>query len=388
MTLARSGPARRRRYRRGLGTPASMAVSSMAVSAAAAVVILVLLLAPPARGTPSAPEQTEDRRSGSEVAALRLIERASGADATTAYEGTQFVASWGSRSTSHLLRVRHHPGEGTTVQMLGNGAGSARSLRQHADSVSALDNAEAMDLLTRNYDVLTSGVDSVAGREADVIEAWRRDAAGRAYPAARFWLDRDSGVLLRRESYNATGRTVRGSAFFEIRVDEAKVSDGEESASEPAEPSAVGDSDDGSLDEDVTAMQSAGWTCPRRLADGLELRAARRLDSRSGQVVHLSYSDGLATVSVFEQRGRLDDTGLEEFRRVRLGSGMVHVRDGVPQQLVWMSRDTVFTVVTDAPDETVAAVVAALPPAEPTDVGLMARLGRGLSRAAAWFAPS
>ena len=324
MTLARFGPARRRRYRRAVGTPASMAVSLMAVSAAAAaaVVVLVLLLAPSAQGAPLSPEKIEDPRAGSEVAALRLIERASGADATTAYEGTQFVASWGSRSTSHLLRVRHHPSEGTTVQMLGNGADSARSLRQDGDSVSALDNAEAMDLLTRNYDVLTSGVDSVAGREADVIEAWRRDAAGRAYPAARFWLDRHSGVLLRRESYDATGRTVRGSAFFDIRVDEAKPADGEASASELAEPPAVGDPDDGSLGQDVTAMQTAGWTCPRRLADGLELRAARRLDNQSGQVIHLSYSDGLATVSVFEQRGRLDDTGLEDFRQVRLGSGM------------------------------------------------------------------
>ena len=105
-------------------------------------------------------------------------------------------------------------------------------------------------------------------------------------------------------------------------------------------------------------------------------------------MVHLAYSDGLATVSVFEQRGRLDDAGLDGFRQVRLGGGTVHVRDGVPAQLVWMSDDTVFTVVTDAPDETVAAVVAALPMPEPADTGLMARLGRGFSRAAAWFAPS
>jgi sigma-E factor negative regulatory protein RseB len=380
---SRPGLGRRRCHGRGVAAP-----SSIVLSAAAAVVILTLLLVPPVRATAAPPEDARDDQVGSDVAALRLIERASGAEATTAYEGTQFVASWGSRSTSHLLHVRHEPGRGTIVQMLGNGAHSGGGLREDGDAVSALANAEALDLLERNYDVLTSGVESVAGREADVIEAWRHDDADRAHPVARFWLDRGSGVLLRRESYDETGRTVRGSAFFDIRVDEPKLA-----AVAPSSPDAsalpdVSDPDHGQLREDLTAMTSAGWICPPRLADGLELRAARRLDNQSGQVLHLAYSDGLATVSVFEQRGRLDDAGLDGFRQVRLGGGTVHVRDGLPQQLIWTSRDTVFTVVTDAPDETVAAAVAALPMAEPADVGLMARLGRGFSRAAAWFAPS
>jgi sigma-E factor negative regulatory protein RseB len=360
----------------------------MMVSAAAVVVILALLLLPPGRAAAAPRADAGDDHAGSDVAALRLIERASGADATTAYEGTRFVASWGSRSTSHLLHVDHEPGRGTTVQMLGNGARSAGGLREDSDAVSALDNAEALDLLERNYYLRTSGVDSVAGREADVIEAWRRDDANRAHPAARFWLDRDSGVLLRRESYDPTGRTVRGSAFFDIRIDEPKLAGiAPPSAAASASPDG-NQAEHRQLLKDLTAMESAGWLCPRRLADGLELRAARRLSNESGQVLHLAYSDGLATVSVFEQRGRLDDAGLEGFRQVRLGGGTVHVRDGLPQQLIWTSRDTVFTVVTDAPDETVAAAVAALPMAEPAEVGLMARLGRGFSRAAAWFAPS
>ena len=383
MTRARPGLGRRRCHGRGISTP-----TSMVLSAAAAVVILALVFMPPAQAAPQSPEDARDDYAGSDVAALRLIERASGADATTTYEGTQFVASWGSRSTSHLLRVRHDPGRGTTVQMLGNGAGSGGGRREDADAVSALDNVHALDLLKRNYDVRARGVDSVAGREADVIEAWRRHDAGREHPVARFWLDRGSGVLLRRESYDATGRTVRGSAFFDIRVDEAKPSGVARSAPDrSASPDAIAPELAASREE-LTAMESAGWICPRRLADGLELRKARRLSNESGHVLHLAYSDGLATVSVFEQRGRLDEAGLEGFRQVHLGGGVVHVRDGLPQQLIWTSHDMVFTVVTDAPDETVASAVAALPMAEPSDVGLIARLGRGFSRAAAWFAPS
>ncbi len=375
--MTRPGPGRRRCHGRGvLGPP------SMVLSAAAAVVIVALLFIPPAQAARVSSEEARDDHAGSDVAALRLIERASEANATTAYEGTQFVASWGSWSTSHLLHVRHEPGRETTVQMLGLGARSARSLPADGAAVSALETAHALDLLKRNYRVLTSGVDSVAGREADVIEAWRRDEAGREHPAARFWLDRRSGVLLRRESYDATGRTVRSSAFFDIRIDEPTP------AHAAYGPPHAGDTDPPAQREDLAALDAAGWICPRRLAEGLELRAARRLDNESAEVLHLAYSDGLHTVSVFEQRGRLDDTGLEGFRRVRLGGGTIHVRDGLPQQLIWMSRDTVFTVVTDAPDETVAAAVAALPMAEPPDAGLLARLGRGLSRAAAWFASS
>ena len=359
----------------------------MIVSAAATLVLVAMLLVAPAPAAPAAPDG--DHEAGSDEAALRLIERASAADTTTAYEGTQFVASWGSRSTSHLLHVRHEPGRGTTVRMLGNGERSAPAVREDAGALSSLDSAEAADLLVRNYDVLTAGRQSVAGRDADVIEAWRRAEDERAHPVARFWLDRETGVLLRRESYDETGRTVRGSAFFDIRVAERESLSGTATAPGRLDPdwpddplTPAGELAAGELD----AMAAKGWAVPRGFAGGLELLKARRLPDAAGEVMHLAYSDGLATVSVFEQRGRLDDAGLDGFLRVRLGGGIVHVYDGVPKQLVWASHDIVFTVVTEAPDESVAAVVAGLPMAAPADNGLMARLGRGFSRAAAWFA--
>lgn len=379
MTRARPWPPihPQRTLRRGL-TPSAL------IGSVAAVVLVALLLATPARATQTAPAASGERPTGSDAAALRLIERAAGADATTTYEGTQFVASWGARSSSHLLLVRHGPDVGTSVRDLGTGGRSAPAVRKDDEAVSALDNAQALDLLTRNYHVVTAGQDWVAGRAADVIDAWRR-AEHRAHPVASFWLDRETGVLLRRESYDRDGKTVRGSAFFDIRVDASVIPTDDKLS--VREPPAGRVADARQLAEsDLQAIARAGWTCPRRLADGLELRGARSLPDPAGKVMHLAYSDGLATVSVFEQRGRLDDADLDGFRQVSLGGGTIYVHDGIPQQLVWMSRDTVFTVVTDAPDETVAAVVAGLPRAEPSDAGLMARLGRGFARAAAWFA--
>jgi sigma-E factor negative regulatory protein RseB len=47
----------------------------------------------------------------------------------------------------------------------------------------------------------------------------------------------------------------------------------------------------------------------------------------------------------------------------------------------------VVTAVADAPAETIDAVLAALPPEEPDDRGLLGRIGKGASRIASWFNP-
>ena len=74
----------------------------------------------------------------------------------------------------------------------------------------------AVALLTRYYSLRMGTADRVAGRETDVVEAVRPGADGRV--VARFWLDRESGVVLRREVYDAAGRAVRVSAFTDVRL--------------------------------------------------------------------------------------------------------------------------------------------------------------------------
>jgi sigma-E factor negative regulatory protein RseB len=60
----------------------------------------------------------------------------------------------------------------------------------------------------------------------------------------------------------------------------------------------------------------------------------------------------------------------------------VYVSLGLPTVAVWGSGGTVYTVVTDAPDETATAVVADLPHAGPASVGAGERLASGLKRLA------
>jgi sigma-E factor negative regulatory protein RseB len=126
--------------------------------------------------------------------------------------------------------------------------------------------------------------------------------------------------------------------------------------------------------------------CPGELA-GLVRYDARRVRIGSAAGVHLSYSDGLSTVSVFAQPGRLDPPRTAGLEPATLGGWPVWARSGLPDQVVWSAAGTVYTVVSDAPAGTLEDVVAALPH-EPDPAPLLLRLERGASRVISWLDPS
>jgi sigma-E factor negative regulatory protein RseB len=103
-------------------------------------------------------------------------------------------------------------------------------------------------------------------------------------------------------------------------------------------------------------------------------------------VLHLTYTDGLSIVSVFQQRGHLDVGGLDGFHPAQVGAAKVYVQDGVPYRATWSAAGIVYTVVGDAPDEVAEGIMAAFPH-EATSTGVMARLTSGVGRVASWFNP-
>lgn len=339
--------------------------------------VLALLLGP------SSPATTAISRSDGPFAdamALNLLERAAKAPQTTAYRGVQFVSAWSERgATSIVVQVDHRPGEGTTVHSDGTAQTPASEtfLPDQASEPSLLGPTSALTLLAGNYDVVVTGTHTVAGRVADVVEA-RRHVGGSL--AARFWLDRETGLVLRREVYDDAGRATRASAFVELEIGRTAVA--------PHLPPAMPDAwSDKVQYAGLDAMRAQGWHCPAQLPDALRLVDARRGGRHTAGILHLSYSDGLAAVSLFEQRGRLDSERLEGYRRAHVEGRTVYVRDGIPQRLVWSARGMVFTVVADAPPRTVDHVVKALPHESAGSGGAWRRLGRGLDRVASWFNP-
>lgn len=133
--------------------------------------------------------------------------------------------------------------------------------------------------------------------------------------------------------------------------------------------------------EELDALRAEGWPCPPRLDDRLHLVQARSLLVDGNPVLQLTYSDGRATVSVIEERGRIGPADaaarvavLDEVLAAGARSGGGH---HVPWHGVWQSGDVVVTVVADAPPEVLDWLVEVLPHRPADEPGLWDRVGQG-----------
>jgi len=327
-----------------------------------------------------------------ETEALTLLRRAAAAQSVTSYEGRKLFGSWSTvGSESVLAEVGHEPGRGTWLRVTSAGARGDADREQIADGAGDLDE-QALALLTDQYTLKVGERRRCIGRPATVVEA---TPIGGRQVAGRFWIDDDSGLLLRRELYDATGRTVRSSSFLDLDVTApatgprrglpASYNNGvkvprQRSAEREADASLLGEA---TLDR----MRREGWVLPEVLPAGMVLYRARAVDVPGDEkAVHLTYSDGLFSASLFAQRGRLDTSALRGFRPDKVGNVAVHSRNGLYRQLVWAGGDTVYTLVSDAPDTELKQVIGALPHDTPGS-GLRARVGRGIDRMGSWINP-
>jgi sigma-E factor negative regulatory protein RseB len=138
----------------------------------------------------------------------------------------------------------------------------------------------------------------------------------------------------------------------------------------------------------AAVLHDDGWVCPNTLARRFALTRLEHLDTE-GDVMRASYSDGLSSVSLFQQRGSLDPAGLTGFSRTPAATGALFVRYGVPTVAVSQSGDTVYALVTDAPPTVAEEVIAGLPHDDATaaDAQVGDRLATGLGRLGAVVNP-
>ena len=320
-------------------------------------------------------------RTKSDPEALTQLRNAESAARTTPYEGTQFITAW-SRSgmaTTSLVKVTHVPGDGTRMRVQSTTADQGGQMfeaddSQHAGGLTGYTPA-MLDLLARNYAVVRAGQGEVSGRPTSVIEARRPDGTA----AGRFHIDRQTGLMLRRELLDQQGREVNLTFFTEIQPTMPKpqvvVASAPRMIEAPWAHELAG--------AELGSLRYRGWPVHSGLPDRLSLYDARQLDG-DGPVVHLSYSDGLSVVSVFVQRGTLDAGSLAGWHKATRGGRTVYLRDTVQQRAMWASRGYVFTVLADAPPPVVDSAVAALPHGE---TGFWGRIGRGMDRLASWANP-
>ena len=310
---------------------------------------------------------------------LALLEEAARAARRLSYRGTQMVSFWSESGTSSaLIDVAHVGGKGLLLRVAPTpqNPGGAVYDDESGDvpEVVGLSNG-ALGLLATHYDVGVEGPGEVAGRPAYVVTVRRPGEV----PAARFWIDRATRLPLRREVLDGGGRTIRASAFIQLHVGGARVSDTviEEAAPMPAPHGAPA--------PDAAALRADGWHVADRLPSGMELVDARVAGAGDATTVHLTYTDGLSTVSLFQQKGVLDEASVAGWRRVDL-RGEAWVQDAFPRRVVWAGDGIVFTVVADCPQAALDDLVGTLPHGNPGP-GIMDRMGNGLTRVASWANP-
>jgi sigma-E factor negative regulatory protein RseB len=321
---------------------------------AAASVWSVLVPARPAGALPGPTSAAQTADAG----AVELLERAREAAQTQSFDGVVTV-EWrdGQRHHSEQVPVQSAAGVmrfgdevvGTGARRMVHGTDGWLSLWGH--DVAALGPSP-----TAKYHLAVEPGPDVAARPTDMVVV---QVIGTNHPRERLYVDRQSGLLLRRELLDAHATPYRSVAFTSIT-----------SGSGTIEAAAAGSTPEAKHSQEPAPARNlkAPYKVKSRIGPGY-----RRVGSyRSGGVVQQFFSDGLHGLSVFEQRGHLKgaetdlagETG--SGRRVEIaGRSMRAYSASVGEAVVWESDGVVYTAVTDAPWPDLAAAVRDLPHADP-----------------------
>ena len=145
-----------------------------------------------------------------------------------------------------------------------------------------------LENLEQYYHINRLSDDRVADREAAVLDLVPNDGYRYGY---RYWLDAKTGVLLRCDLLNENRQVLEQMMFTMLDYLPAAP----EAAFAEINPEGF---QERRLDTAQTTEQPPAWQV-RDLPTGFMLTQSRVRQNKDGEVLHLAYSDGLASVSVF-----------------------------------------------------------------------------------------
>jgi negative regulator of sigma E activity len=326
------------------------------------------------------------------VEGMRLLDGAADASLSTSYHGTELISqSSVDGGVKTVSQVWHQGGGVTLVETSDTTSAAARPNVSVASSDPASESPEGVfgvtkslvALLGKHYVAVDRGGGTAVGRKAAVVDLYRFDGS----LAARYWLDKQTEVPLRRELFGTSDEVISQDSFVQVKFGALAVSQiagrGAILAQSHASDQSVAQSawvaaEPGQI---LTSLAGKGWPVPGSLPGNLPLYAAASANTASGEVVDLEYSDGLYVVSVFAQRGTLA-AKMPGWRQVSVGGQQAFVSG---HSVTWAVPGFVYTVIADAPPQTVTQVVEALP--RDSSPGVLDRLGRGFMRIARAFNP-
>jgi len=313
-------------------------------------------------------------RKKSSALAVNLMQQAAQAAVVMSYQGDEEVSRTDTDGDTTVMdsEVWHVSGGQTVTQTLVQGTGvssqpynSADSDGQSPEGVLGV-TTTLVKLLETNYVVSYEGVSPVDNRSAQVVEVWRDDGT----LAARFWLDAATKLPLERKVYDDSAVLISQGTFIDVQIGKQAV---------PTEVTATVPWTAQLTPQALLALNGHGWVVPPTMPGGLALFAGGETPMASGLVLDLAYSDGLFVVSVFEQHGKLA-TKLGGWQKIKLDGQAIYAAEPDQWSLTWSGHGMVYTMLADAPAQTVAAAVGVLPHDEPP--GFWKRISRGFARLA------
>lgn len=323
--------------------------------------VAAALLVDPARlSSTDARIPGEPTMAGSELsgrAVIAALQRADRAGDRVAFSGVQRVlAPRDDLTTAAEVEVTAEPGSGSQVTVR-NAVGDQVAQGLVPDrNRSRVADADLVDALAANYRLSGVSGGTLLGRPVTLVEAHRRDG-GSDRPTARWWLDDRTGLVLRQQTFDHTGRLVLSAGFTELSVGRATASGPNTHTgpvftvmSRPLTTAAF-------TTASAPHLSNQGWFCRSELA-GLSLVRLRADAPAEPGVLQMVYTDGLSTVSVFQRRGVLGRTPAE----ARWDPNLRAFRqDAMLNTAIWQSGDAVFTVATNGSPALRDKVVAAMP---------------------------
>jgi len=312
--------------------------------------------------------------------AARLLTQAAQAAVVTSYQGEEIVSHWGTTGGTELVSdIWHVSGGQTITRTLAAGTYTSSGPYLSSDTDGQWPEGvlgvttQLVRLLEAHYVVVYRGAGSADNRTAQIVEAWRDDGS----LAARFWLDDATKLPLEREVFDSAAHVISEDVFINVRFENQAPP-----AGGPSDPR--GPWTDPLPARQLLALRARGWLVPRQLPGGLSLFTGAQTQTGTGTVLDLGYSDGLSVVSLFEQRGDLA-AKLTGWQKITVAGHVIYAAEPDHRSLTWSSRGMVYTVMADAPAQTVADVVRALP--HDTPPGFWKRMSRGFARMASWANP-
>ncbi|MGI8459244.1 MAG: zf-HC2 domain-containing protein [Propionibacteriaceae bacterium] len=306
------------------------------------------------------------RPSLEEAAALAELTRAASADGQLSYRGEQQVeVAVPGGSLAAEVDIVSTPDHGSDVDVRTTAGTTLVRARVPAPTSSRGGSSSTLDLVAAGFALTGSTDASLLNRRAAVIDA--RSPSGQL--AARWWVDTSTGLLLRQEVY-ADGELQLAAGFTELKLDAG--STGEHGPAQLA----VSQTTASMLLSSAAPLVTLGWSCQDTL-NGLSLVRLRSDSATSPTMLHMVYSDGLRTVSVFERKGELTGAPSGSSWSPELKA---YVSPGFPATASWQSGGAVFTVMTDASPDLVTAAVHSLPHEPLPRATTMARIVAGWSR--------